>query len=91
VLPAHFLRVRRVIRRSFHVDRFFFVGFIRFVARPLGHFIRWVILSWESFVGSFFVGSARGSHSLDYCFVAVVRVSLDCGRLCPLCFMWVVC
>jgi hypothetical protein len=75
VLPAHFLRViRRLIRRSFHVDhsldhvdRSFgrprscgnrSLGHILArLARPLGH----------SFVHvGHSLGSARGSHSLDY-------------------------
>jgi hypothetical protein len=52
--------------------------------------IRWVILSWESFVESFFV--MRFMRSLGYSFVGVVRwiiLLVVCGRLCPLCFMWV--
>jgi hypothetical protein len=81
VLPAHFLRAFFV--GLFHVDRFFFVReFIRWII-PLVIFLfsfRWVILLWESFVGSFFGFRSCGICSLDYSFVGCMWASLPFVR-----------
>jgi hypothetical protein len=77
VLPAHFLRViRRLIRRSFYVDRFFRVDHVRFVRDSFSLSLRWVI-----FVASF-VRVLHGSHSLGHSLFHVGRSFVrDLGSL----------